>query len=54
MFKIIIAVLAITVVMLIALAGVDAMTTDIVEPNDSNSYVVEGETNITCWRKARP
>ena len=46
MFKIIIAVLAITVVMLIALAGVDAMTTDIVEPNDSNSYVVEGETNI--------
>ena len=46
MFKIIIAVLAITVVMLIALAGVDAMTPDIVEPNDSNSYVMEGETNI--------
>ena len=35
MFKIIVAVLAITVVMLVALAGVDAMTTDIVDGKES-------------------
>ncbi len=46
MFKVIIGVLAVTVVMLIVLAGVDAMSTDIVEGNTGNSYVLEGEASI--------
>lgn len=47
MFKIIVAVLAITVVMLVALAGVDAMTTDIVDGNNNlTSYVADPENSL--------